>query len=75
MFFHPKDLKSENNNPWFKPWCNILLHTQSIVCATIDSLCLEYILNLGKIQNHVSENGSTVELGKKNLFGHRNIVH
>jgi hypothetical protein len=25
-------LKSENNNPWF----NILLHTQLIVCATVD---------------------------------------
>ena len=31
MFFYPKKLKSENNNPWFKPWFNILLHTQSIV--------------------------------------------
>ena len=39
MFFHPKNLKSENNNPWF----NILLHTQSIVCATVDSQCLEYL--------------------------------
>ena len=27
-------LKSERKNPWFKPWFNILLHTQSIVCAT-----------------------------------------
>ena len=43
MFFHPKNLKSENNNPWFKPWFNILLHTQSIVCATLDSQCLEYL--------------------------------
>ena len=33
MFFHPKNLKSENNNPWFKPWFNILLHTQSINCV------------------------------------------
>ena len=39
MFFHPKTFKSENNNPWF----NILLHTQSIVCATVDSQCLEYL--------------------------------
>ena len=39
MLFHPKNLKSENNNPWF----NILLHTQSIVCATVDSQCLEYL--------------------------------
>ena len=39
MFFLPKNLKSENNNPWF----NILLHTQSIVCATVDSQCLEYL--------------------------------
>ena len=31
MFFSAKK-KSENNNPWFK----ILLHTQSIVCATVD---------------------------------------
>ena len=43
MFFHPKNMKSENNNPWFKPWFNILLHTQSIVCATVNSQCLEYL--------------------------------
>ena len=43
MFFHPKNLKSENNNPWFKPWFNILMHTQSIVCATVDRQCLEYL--------------------------------
>ena len=50
MFFHPKNLKSENNNPWFKPWFNILLYTQSIVCATVDSQCLEhlgYVYNFG----------------------------
>ena len=28
-------LKSERNNPWFKPWFNILLHTQSIVYVTV----------------------------------------
>ena len=43
MFFHPKNLKSENNKPWFKPWFDILLHTQSIVCAIVDSQCLEYL--------------------------------
>ena len=43
MFFHPKTLKSENNNPWFKPWFNILLHTQPIVCATVESKYLEYL--------------------------------
>ena len=43
MFFHPKNMKSENNNPWFKLWFDILLHTQSIVCATVDSQCLEYL--------------------------------
>ena len=32
-------LKSEMNNPWF----NIILHTQSIVCATVDSQCLDYL--------------------------------
>ena len=42
MFFTQKT-KSENDNPWFKPWFNILLHTQSIVCATVDSQCLEYL--------------------------------
>ena len=36
-------MKSERNNPWFKPWFNILLHTQSIVCATVNSQCLEYL--------------------------------
>ena len=39
MFFHPKNLKSENNDPW----SNTLLHTQSIVCATVYSWCLEYL--------------------------------
>ena len=43
MFFHPKNLKSENNDPWLKPWFNILLHTQSIVCATVDSQCFKYL--------------------------------
>ena len=28
-------LKSERNIPWFKPWFNILLHSKSIVCATV----------------------------------------
>ena len=28
-----------SNNPWF----NILLHTPSIVCATVDSQCSEYL--------------------------------
>ena len=36
-FFTPKNLKSENNNPWF----NILLHTQLIVCAIVGNQCLE----------------------------------
>ena len=36
-------LKSERNNQWFKPWFIILLHKQSIVCATVDSHCLEYL--------------------------------
>ena len=43
IFFYPKNLKSENNNPSFKPWFDILLHKQSIVCATVDSECLEYL--------------------------------
>ena len=41
MFFQPKNLKSENNKPWFKPLFNISLRT--IVCTTFDSLCLEYL--------------------------------
>ena len=46
-------MKSENNNPWFKPWFNILLHTQSIVCASVDSQCLEYLgyITLGRVRN------------------------
>ena len=40
-------LKSEINSPWFKPLFNILLHTQSIVFATADSQCLEYLETLG----------------------------
>ena len=31
------------NKPWSKTWFNILLHTQSIVCATVDSQRLEYL--------------------------------
>ena len=45
-------MKSENNNPWFIPWFNVLLYSQSIVCATVDSQCLEYLLgiyNFGRI--------------------------
>ena len=44
MVFHPKNLKSETNNSWFKPWFTILLHTQSIVCAAVDSQCLNYFV-------------------------------
>ena len=36
-------LKSERNNPWFKPWFNILLHTQSNVRATVFIQWLEYL--------------------------------
>ena len=43
MFFHQKNLKSENDNPQFKSWFNILLHTQSIVCATVDSQCFRVL--------------------------------
>ena len=43
MFFHPKNLKSENNNSWYKPWFNILLHTQLIVCAAVGTPCLKYL--------------------------------
>ena len=42
MFFHAKNMKSENNSPWFKLWF-MLMHTQSIACATVDSQCLEYL--------------------------------
>ena len=30
--------KSERNKSWFKPWFNILLHTQSIVCHSMRSM-------------------------------------
>ena len=41
---------SVSNKKWFEPWFNILLHTQSIVCATVDSQCLEYLgyITLGR---------------------------
>ena len=35
MFLHPKNLKSENNNPWFKPWFDILLHTVDSQCFRV----------------------------------------
>ena len=48
FFLTQKNLKGENINPRF----NILLHTQSIVCATVASQCLEYLgyitLSMGK---------------------------
>ena len=56
MFFHPKNLKSENNNPWF----NILLHTQSIVCATVDSQCLEYVLGTYKFVEYFKNHFKTI---------------
>ena len=46
MLFHPKNLKSKNNKPWFNPWFNILMHTQSVVYATVDSQCLEYLVHI-----------------------------
>ena len=57
MFFHPKDLKIENDNPWFKLWFNILLHTQSIVCATADTSAFRVlgIYNFGQQYNIPSE--------------------
>ena len=36
-------LERWKNNPWFKPWSNVLLHTQSNVCATVKVQCLEYL--------------------------------
>ena len=42
MFFRPENLKREKYNPWFKLWFDILMHTQSIMCVTVDSWCLEY---------------------------------
>ena len=41
--FHSNNLKSERNNWWFKPWFNIILHTQSIVCATVGHLICTFI--------------------------------
>ena len=37
------NLKSERNHPWFKPWFNILLHTQSIVFATVSMSILRVL--------------------------------
>ena len=85
MFFHPKNLKGENNNPWF----NILLHTQSIVCAIVDSQCLEYLgynmysfgftrlyldlrFSIGKNFVHVSEIASVQLCSKLIKFLHKN---
>ena len=35
MFGAGYKLEKWQKNPWFKPWFNILLHTQSIVYATV----------------------------------------
>ena len=49
MYFHTKNLKSERNNPWFKPWFRILL--QPIVYARRWGQCLEYLgyITLGSL--------------------------
>ena len=39
-------LISKGNNLWSKPWFNILLHTQSIVCATVKGQCLEFLVSI-----------------------------
>ena len=57
------NLESERNNPWFKPWFNILLHAQSIVCATVYGQRLEY---LGYITLAVS----SIQLGPTLLSRH-----
>ena len=46
-------LKSERNNPRF----NILLHTQSILCATVDSQCLEYLGYITLVYSYARDNG------------------
>ena len=58
VYWVNQKFKSEKNNPWFKPWFNILLHTQSIVCATVDSQCLEYLgyIPLAKTPKRVAKN-------------------
>ena len=48
IIFHPKNMKRENNNPRFKSGFNILLDTQSIVCATVDSFRVLGIYNYEK---------------------------
>ena len=53
MFFHPKDLKSENNQSHDLNHYLIFYCTTMIVCATVDSQCLEY---LGYITLSLSSN-------------------
>ena len=73
MFFHLKTLKSENNNPCFY----ILLHTQSIVCATVDSQCSEYLgyITLMSGQKNYTVNKSRSSVGKNKKFDTKCSIH
>ena len=74
MFFHPKNLKSENNNPWFKPWFNILLQTQSIVCATVESQCLEYLGYITLLsRSFKSPSKNHLQAPREGLFKHSSM--
>ena len=56
-------LKSERNNPWFKPWFNILLHTQSIFIRSMFRVLGMYNFGLhDKVGN--KESSSTIFLGQ-----------
>ena len=60
MFFHRKNLKSENNNPWFKPY-------QSIVCASVDRQCLEYLGYITLIKFWITEENRT-SMNSRNII-------
>ena len=47
MFFHPKNLKSENNNPWFKPWFNI-----DCVCYSRYSVFRAYLVGIYNFESN-----------------------
>ena len=56
-----------------KPWFNILLHKQSLVCATVDSQCLEYLGHI-TLPKSIIYSLYHYSLHSLNDFGFRNSI-
>ena len=74
MYFDPKNLKSETNNPWFKQWFNILLHTIKCACHSIRSMLRVLGTVWLYLHKHVSENDWVVSSHKLMNYNCRFVV-